>query len=148
MILVDWHEKAFNYAAPILKTFSPLISALADEMPNLKYAKDDIERAKIIYDVLYDYAFGKALDAAKKQIIEKVVKEVIIPQAVKKAAKKAIGNVVPVLNVLSFIIDAIQDIYESAAADTQYVGMRIAEFIRDSGMDPKNVHCIGHSLGR
>lgn len=38
-------------------------------------------------------------------------------------------------------------IYPDAALNVKYNGQRIAQFIKDAGINPKIVHCIGHSLG-
>lgn len=38
--------------------------------------------------------------------------------------------------------------YLSATENTKIVGKKIAQFIRNNEIDPKKIHCIGHSLGR
>ena len=37
--------------------------------------------------------------------------------------------------------------YLNAAKNVVLVGQRIASFIKTAGINPANVHCIGHSLG-
>ncbi len=38
-------------------------------------------------------------------------------------------------------------IYTQAAVNTRLVGEKIAQFLIDANIDPKMVHCMGHSLG-
>ena len=38
--------------------------------------------------------------------------------------------------------------YPKAAANTLTVGKTIADFIRNNKLNPENVICIGHSLGK
>ena len=37
--------------------------------------------------------------------------------------------------------------YITAAKNSQITGSKLGEFIIDSNIDPKSIHCIGHSLG-
>ena len=37
--------------------------------------------------------------------------------------------------------------YDNAARNTRIVGKSIADYIKSNNIDPKTVHCIGHSLG-
>jgi hypothetical protein len=37
--------------------------------------------------------------------------------------------------------------YITAAKNSKIAGFKVGEFILDSDIDPKSVHCIGHSLG-
>ena len=38
--------------------------------------------------------------------------------------------------------------YLNAAKNVVLVGQKIASFIKTARINPANVHCIGHSLGR
>jgi hypothetical protein len=50
-------------------------------------------------------------------------------------------------NIVGSAGAAVKALYDTAAGNVPTNGKRIADFIKASGMDPKKVHCIGHSLG-